>query len=109
VIPIKQTHKHLGLHIGNKLSFMEHVDYVVNSCFRKWYTLKRLYTNASSAVFYNYIKFIYLQLLNIVISLLFLQMNKLKKLNLYKEMLRNTYVLNLNIMTHFIIADLNFV
>jgi hypothetical protein len=50
-IKTKNSHKHLGIFIDNKLNFDEHVEYVVNNCNKKWALLKRLCCYANADVF----------------------------------------------------------
>ncbi len=35
-VETKDSHKHLGVIIDNKLNFDEHIQNVTNSCFKKW-------------------------------------------------------------------------
>ncbi len=41
-ILLQENHKHLGIFIDNNLTFNNRVEYVYNTCIRKWTTLKRL-------------------------------------------------------------------
>jgi hypothetical protein len=41
----------LGIILDNKLSFNSHVDYIVDNCFKKWSTLKRICENGNYTVF----------------------------------------------------------
>jgi hypothetical protein len=56
IIPTKENHKQLGIILDNKLSFNSHVDCIVDNCFKKWSTLKRICENGNYTVFLRFYK-----------------------------------------------------
>jgi len=63
MIPIKSSHKHLGLIFDNNLSFCSQTEFIVNKCHKKWGFLKKLCKYANHEIFLRLYKTYLLPLL----------------------------------------------